>query len=194
MIKMLGGCLGCVKCSFDNICAYGDKDDIKEIYNEKLPAADIVIYVGTIVDRYLSSTWKCFIERRFMKTHQPLLKGKQVGALIAGPLSQVTNLRMFLEAEAQIGEANLAGIITDECADSAVLDSLINQFASDVTEMAKEGYIASKTFLGVGGSKIFRDEIWGKLRFVFQGDHRYFKKSGMYESTPKTPIFESRRG
>ena len=184
-IKMIGGCVGCMKCAFDNECAYEDKDDIKAIYNEKIPQADIVIYVGTIVDRFLSATWKRFIDRRFMKTHQPLLKGKQVGSLIAGSLNEVSNLRMFLEAEAQVGGGNLAGIVTDECGNSALLDTLISQFAENVAEMAKDGYVSSKTFLGVGGMKIFRDEVWGKLRFVFQGDHRYYKKHGVYDFPQK---------
>lgn len=184
-IKMLGGCLGCCKCAFDNICAYGDKDDIKEIYEQKIPRTDIIIYAATIVDRFFSATWKCFFERRFMKTHQPLLTGKQIGALVSGPLNDVGNLRMFLEAEAQVGEANLAGIVCDEVADSMRLDDLIDQFAENLVALSDRQYVANRTYIGVGGTKIFRDEIWGKLRFVFQADHRYFKSHGVYDFPQK---------
>jgi hypothetical protein len=39
----------------------------------------------------------------------------------------------------------------------------------------------SPTFLGVGGIKVFRDDIWGRLRPTFQADHRFYKKHGVYD-------------
>ena len=178
-INMLGGCLGCVKCALDNQCAYEDKDDIKHIYEEIIPAADIVIYAGNIVDRYFSSRWKMFIERRFMKTHQPLLKGKQLAILVSGPLSKLSHLKTFFHAEAEISEANLCGIVSDEHVEC--LDSALSQLAEKLKNCSEKQYIAPHTFLGVGGQKVFRDEIWGKLRFIFQGDHKYFKSHGYYD-------------
>ena len=47
------------------------------------------------------------------------------------------------------------------------------------------------TFLGVGGRKIFRDEIYGMLRFVFQSDYRYYKKHGYFDFPHKN--FKVRR-
>ena len=38
-----------------------------------------------------------------------------------------------------------------------------------------------ETCLGVGAGKIFRDEIWGNLRFIFQADYRYYKNNGMMD-------------
>ena len=109
----------------------------------------------------------------------------QIGALVSGPLNDVGNLRMFLEAEAQVGEANLAGIVCDEVADSMRLDDLIDQFAENLVALSDRQYVANRTYIGVGGTKIFRDEIWGKLRFVFQADHRYFKSHGVYDFPQK---------
>ena len=37
------------------------------------------------------------------------------------------------------------------------------------------------TFLGVGGQKLFRDEMWGPLRAVFVADHKYYKQRGYYD-------------
>ena len=184
-IRFKGGCMGCCKCAFDNHCAYGDTDDIRQIYEERYPEADIIIFTGTIRDRYLSALWKRFIERRFMKTHQPLLTGKQFAVLVSGPLSQIPNLRQIFEADVQNGEGNLAGIVTDECADSATLDAAISQLAADVVWMAEANYSSSKMFLAVGGKKVFRDEIYGKLRAIFQADHRYFKSHGFYDFPQK---------
>jgi hypothetical protein len=33
--------------------------------------------------------------------------------------------------------------------------------------------------------KIFRDEVWGNLRFVFQADHRHYKAHGIYDFPQK---------
>jgi hypothetical protein len=35
--------------------------------------------------------------------------------------------------------------------------------------------------LGVGAKKIFRDEIWGPLRFPFVADHRFYSNNGFYD-------------
>ena len=52
-------------------------------------------------------------------------------------------------------------------------------------QFADQHYIKPSTFLGVGGLKIFRDDIWGRLRFVFQADHRYYRKHGIYDFPQK---------
>jgi hypothetical protein len=33
----------------------------------------------------------------------------------------------------------------------------------------------------VGGMKVLRDDVWGKLRFPFQADHRFYKEHGLYD-------------
>ena len=180
-INMLGGCLGCLKCGIDNICVYDGKDDVRSIYEERIKAADIVVFAGTIVDRYLSARWKTFIDRRFFNTHQPTLSGKQVGYLISGPMGQLQNLREILHAVTELDQANLVDIVTDEYEDDGQIDLLLETLGARLVEMAEAGYRKPVTFLGVGGVRIFRDEIWGKLRMVFQGDHRYYKKNGIYD-------------
>jgi hypothetical protein len=48
-----------------------------------------------------------------------------------------------------------------------------------------KSYTKPLTFLGIGGKKVFRDEISSKLRFPFQADHRYYRKHGMYDFSYK---------
>jgi hypothetical protein len=50
---------------------------------------------------------------------------------------------------------------------------------------SKIGYIPPPTFYQVAGNKLFRDTIWGRLRPVFQADHRYYKEHGMYNFPQK---------
>ena len=45
--------------------------------------------------------------------------------------------------------------------------------------------IKPSNFLVMGGRKIFRDDIWGRLRFVFQADNRFYREHGMYDFPQK---------
>lgn len=179
--KILGGCLGCFQCTFDHQCVYGDRDDIKAIYNEKIAKADIVLYGANIVDRYLSARWKLFIDRRFMNNHTPFLAGKQLGVVLSGAYSGCNTLKRFLRAEAEINDGSLAGIVTDENVTSEELDKLLDQFCRDIVTKAVVGEQNPPSFDGIGGKKLFRDGMFGAMRFVFRADHAYYKAHGWYD-------------
>ncbi|MBZ0156013.1 MAG: NAD(P)H-dependent oxidoreductase [Alphaproteobacteria bacterium] len=184
-LDIKGGCMGCVQCGYDNACAYGDQDAFMEFYNSRVKTADILLYAGTIKDRYLSSRWKTYFDRSFFNTHIPTLAGKQIGVLISGPLGQLPHLRQILEAHTEWQQANLVDFVTDESGDSAVIDSLLDSLARRLVRFASSGYVKPPTFLGVAGMKIFRDDIWGRFRFPFQADHTFFKKHGAYDFPQK---------
>jgi multimeric flavodoxin WrbA len=184
-VDIKGGCLGCIQCGYDNTCSYGNKDGYMEFYNTKIKTADVLVLAGTIKDRYLSSRWKMFFDRSFFNGHAPTWTGKQVGLIISGPLSQIPNLRQILEAWVQMEQASLVDFVTDEYEDSAQIDALLQSLAERVVTFADENYIKPETFLGVGGRKIFRDDIWGRLRFPFQADHKYYGKHGIYDFPQK---------
>lgn len=180
-INIKGGCLGCLQCSFDNVCLYHGQDKFVDFFNASIRGADIVIYAGNIKDRYLSSRWKMYFDRSFFNGHIPIQMGKQMGFIISGPLSQIPNLRQIFEAEAEMSQANLVDIITDECEDSSQLDALIHNFACKCIQLSAENYIRPHTFLGVGGHKIFRDFIWARARFPFMADFKFYRKHGMFD-------------
>ena len=180
-IDIKGGCLGCLKCGYDNQCAYVGKDEFIDFYNTKLRPADIIVFAGAIKDRYLSSLWKTFFDRSFFNTHAPSLMGKQFGFIISGPLSQIPNLREIMEGWVQMQRSNLVGFVTDEADGNATIDGLLHDLARRLVRFADSAYIKPQTFLGVGGIKIFRDDMWGKLRIAFQADHRTYKKLGIYD-------------
>lgn len=184
-LDIKGGCLGCCKCGLDNVCDYQGKDGFIDFYNETVKKADIVVFAGAIHDRYLSSRWKIYFDRSFFNTHMPTLAGKQIAYLISGPLGQIPNLRQILEAYAEFQEANLAGIVTDETSDSSVIDQHLAALAGTLVSSSAAGYVGPATFFSVGGRKIFRDEIYGMLRFTFQADYRYYKKHGYFDYPQK---------
>ncbi len=184
-VDIKGGCLGCIQCGYDYQCSYGNQDEYVQFYKDQVKDADIFVFAGAIQDRYLSSRWKMFFDRSFFHTHTPSLIGKQVGYIISGPLRHIPNLRQILEAYTEWQQANLVDIVTDEEEDSKGLDARIQNLAKRSIHLAEKNYIKPKTFLGVGGMKIFRDDVWGKLRFPFQADHQFYKNHGFYDFPQK---------
>ena len=184
-IDIKGGCLGCVQCGFDNVCAYEGKDGFIDFFNQKIKTADILFFAGAIHDRYLSSLWKCYFDRGFFNGHTPALQGKQVGFVITGPFSQIYNLREIFEASMDVQHAGLVGFVSDDIGSPAEINAALQKMASRSVEQSKLDYIPPPTFYQVAGSKIFRDAIWGRLRVVFQADHKYYKEHGMYNFPQK---------
>ena len=180
-IDVKGGCLGCIQCGYNYECTYTGKDDFIEFYNTRLKTADVLIFAGTIQDRYLSSRWKLFFDRSFFNTHTPSFTGKQMGFIISGPLGQLPNLRQIFEGYVEWQQANLVDFVTDEYGDSLQIDATLQNFARRLISLSEKHYVKPRTFLGVGGMKIFRDDIWGKLRFPFQADHSFYKRHGLYD-------------
>ena len=177
-IPLKNGCLGCCNCGLDNECA--QKDGFPDFYNEKVRTADVVVFAGKVTDRHLSSQWKKVFDRSFFHTHIPALMGKQFGWIVAGPLGQLPTLRATLEGEAELGRVNLVDIVTDESGDAKTVDALILSLAERLIRYSDSGYSGTRTFLGVGGDKLFRDFIYNS-RFVFQADHAFYKKHGFYD-------------
>lgn len=184
-IDIKGYCLGCLQCAYDNHCAYEGKDDYIDFFKNRVMKADILIFAGTIKDRYLSSRWKMFFDRSFFKGHAPSLSGKQVGVIISGPLSQVPNLRQILKAYFEMQRTNLIDIVTDEFGDSPEIDGMLHRFSNRIIHHAKSDFRVAPTFLGVAGTKLFRDEIWGRLRFPFRADYMEYMKSGVFHFPQK---------
>jgi len=59
---------------------------------------------------------------------------------------------------------------------------------SEALRRSVVGYSSPQTFLGVAGMKLFRDDIWGRLRFVFRADHLAFRRMGFYKTFPQRDI------
>lgn len=184
-IDIKGGCLGCMQCGYDNVCVYQGKDGFIDFFNNKVKTADILLMAGAVRDRYLSSLWKCFFDRSFFNGHTPALKGKQIGFVISGPFNQIANLREILKASVEMQHCGLAGFVSDDAAGSDEINAALQTLASCAASQSKLGYLSPPTFYQVAGTKLFRDAIWGRLRVVFQADHRYYKEHGMYNFPQK---------
>ena len=181
-INIKGGCLGCVRCGYNNECVYND--DVRPIYQNKLMKADAIVFAGTVRHQFLSARWKMFLDRLFYNGHCPKLKGRKAGFLISGPLRQVPNLRQILEARMEIWKLLCTGFVTDEYKNDQEITALITKLADDLCWAVEKDHDRPATFLGVGGRKVFRDLIY-KTRFIFMADHRYYKENDHYDFPQK---------
>jgi len=181
-LDLKGGCLGCCRCGDANVCVY--RDDLMPLFRDKLMPSDAIVFAGRIRDRYFSARWKMFFDRSFCNGHAPVMMGKQMAWIVSGALRQLPNLRQLLEAEAEMSRMHLAGIVTDEEADSARTAALLRDLAARLLRHVEEHTRVQPTFLSVGGHKIFRDLIY-ELRFVFKADYRFYAKHGMFDYPQK---------
>jgi multimeric flavodoxin WrbA len=179
-LDIRGGCQGCLRCGAEYHCAYTGKDGLIDFYNETLRQADVIVFAGAITARQLSWKWRQFLDRSFFNTHTPSLVGKQIAFLVSGPLSQIPDLRLVYEAWFEIQRSHLAGFVSDE-GESAEVTAHLDALAERLVRLARTGYIRPRTFLGIAGMKVFRDDIWGGLRIVFRADHKAYKKLGVYD-------------
>jgi len=66
---------------------------IDQAGGDQVRTADVIVFAGTVADRQLSWKWRQFFDRSFFNTHTPSLAGKQIAFLVAGPLSQLPDMR-----------------------------------------------------------------------------------------------------
>ncbi len=184
-LDIKASCLGCLECGGNNRCFYTGKDEYISFYQSQVMQADIIFYAGKIVDRFFSSRWKMFFDRIFFNTHTPVLIGKQIGIITSGPFSQIPNMMEIFQGFFQFQGANIAGVVSDEYGDSKELNQTINQFVFRTLAYSNQNYVSPQNFLGVGGAKIFRDDMYGRLRTVFAADHRAYKRLKIYKTFPQ---------
>ncbi len=184
-LDIKGGCISCLQCGYDHKCSYLGKDGFIDFWENKVMTADILVFAGIIKDRYLSARWKMVLDRAFYMNHVPTLIEKQMGYIISGPLSQISNLTEMFQANIEHQDSNLVDIITDEFGTSEEIDALLLDFARRLIFFSNADYFKPATFLGVAGKKIFRDDIYGRNRFIFLADHEYYEKHGFYDTFPQ---------
>ncbi|MDY6826805.1 MAG: hypothetical protein SVV67_06475 [Bacillota bacterium] len=161
------GCRGCLICGAENHCFYEKRDSFREIFEEKVKKAHILIIAGEIRDRFLSACIKRFMDRSFYMNHVPYFGGKQVGLLISSPLGHNPNIREILESYIRMHDGNPAGTVTDEPTSSGEIDALLDKLATDTIFLSGESFLAPPSFPLVGGRKVFRDFIAGSGQLVF---------------------------
>ena len=173
-----GGCLGCFRCAASGECFY--RDGFDKLLREEIQRADATVYAFAIRDHSMGCQFKFYDDRQFCNGHRTVTMGKPVGYLVDGPLTAEPNLRLLLEARAQVGGNHLSWIAGNE----GDTDGEIDRLAAELDYDLRSGYRESANFYGVGGMKIFRDLIY-TMQGLMREDHRFYKKHGFYKDFPQ---------
>ena len=173
-----GGCLGCFHCAADGTCVY--KDGFDRFLRENVQAGSAIVYAYTVRDHSMGSRFKLYDDRQFCNGHRTVTMGKPVGYLVDGPLDREPNLRLLMEARAEVGGNFLAGVATDQTDPETEIDRL----AETLTYAVEHSYQQPKNFFGVGGMKIFRDLIY-QMQGLMRADHRFYRDHGFYDDFPQ---------
>ncbi len=173
-----GGCLGCFHCAADGRCVY--KDGFDDWLRRNVQSADAIVYAFSVRDHAMGSRFKTFDDRQFCNGHRTVTMGRPVGYLVDGALDEEENLRLLMEARAQVGGNFLAGIACDQRDPDAGIDHL----AGTLVWALEQSYQPPQNFYGVGGMKIFRDLIY-QMRGLMRADHRFYKAHGFYDFPQK---------
>jgi hypothetical protein len=128
----------------------------------------------------MGGRFKIYDDRQFCNGHRTVTMGTPFGYLVEGDYSVEENLRLLLEARAQVGGNFLAGVASDE----GDVDKDIDTLAATVAYAMEKQYTPPQNFLGVGGMKIFRDLIY-MMRGLMRADHKFFKSHGQYDFPQK---------
>jgi hypothetical protein len=173
-----GGCISCFNCAGDGTCAY--KDGFPELLRENIHRHDAILYAFRIQDHSMGSRFKMYDDRQFCNGHRTVTMGTPFGYIVEGEYSKEENLRLLLEARAQVGGNFLAGVASDE----GDVDGNIGLLSNTLCFALEHQYCPPQNFLGVGGMKIFRDLIY-MMRGLMRADHKFFKSHGQYDFPQK---------
>ena len=173
-----GGCLGCLRCAQDGRCVYTDGFD--SFLRERVQSCAGTVYAFRVEEHSMGWRFKMYDDRQFCNGHRTVTMGSPGGYLVAGDLGREENLRVTLEARAQVGGNYPAGF-ADDCHGT---DAAVDRLALSVADALENAACEPQNFYGVGGSKIFRDLIW-QMRGIMTADHRFYKKHGFYDDLPQ---------
>ncbi len=176
--KFQGGCISCFNCSTDGNCIY--KDGFDKLLRVDIQKSDAIVIAFSIKDHSLGTQFKIYDDRQFCNGHRTVTAGTPFAYIISGDYSKEKNLQMIINGRSEVGGNFLAGIATDEYD----TDSSIDETANKLYYAVKNHYTQPSNFLGVGGSKIFRDLIY-QMRGMMRADHKFFKEKGLYDFPQK---------
>lgn len=173
-----GGCLGCFNCAVSGKCVY--KDGFDDFLRNELQTGEAIVYAFSIKDHSMGALFKMYDDRQFCNGHRTVTMGMPFGYLVSGNISEEENLRMIIEARAQVGGNFLAGVAADETDP----DSEIDRLAKTLSYAIENKYVPPQNFYGIGGMKIFRDLIW-QMQGMMKADHKFYKAHGQYDFPQK---------
>lgn len=173
------GCLGCLHCSVDNVCAI--RDACSGELRDAILGADALVWAASIRDTFPDARFKMFLDRRFIDGHCPVSEGKTLGWILSGPLRQLPHTRLWMQSFADMLGMRLFGPVTDEDTPEETA-RLLTLLAHSILE--DDLPQPSPNFFRVAGRKLFRDFVWSNSA-IFPADHRFYREHDYYDFPQK---------
>lgn len=173
-----GGCLGCMRCAASGKCIYNDGFDT--FLRKEILGGAALVYAFTIRDHSMGERFKMYDDRQFCNGHRTVTMGMPIGYLISGDYERESNLRMVIEARAEVGGNYFAGVANDV----KHTDESIDALAARLSYCIEHAFVQPQNFYGVGGMKIFRDLIF-LMQGMMREDHKFYKAHGQYDFPQK---------
>lgn len=168
------GCIGCFSCSITGKCIH--KDGFEEFLREKVQKSAAIITAFTIKNHYTDSLMKLYDDRQFCNGHRSVTEGKCTGYIISGNLKEEPNLQLIIDGRISVSKMYNCGIAETQ----KEIESLAKTVDFALEKQLKE----PQNFLGVGGTKIFRDLVY-EMQGLMQADHKFYKEHGIYDFPQK---------
>lgn len=165
---------GCLNCAADGKCIY--KDGFDSFLREKIQSAKSIVYAFTIKDHSMGASFKRYDDRQFCNGHRTVTMGMPMGYIVNGAYEKEPNLQMIIRGRCEVGHNFLAGVATD--ADSTL------KMSAKLCYSLENQFVLPQNFMGVGGTKIFRDLIYMMQGFM-KADHKFYKEHGIYDFPQK---------
>ena len=173
-----GGCLGCFRCAVSGKCVYTDGFD--GFLRNNIQKADAIVYAFTVKDHSDGFFFKQYNDRQFCNGHRAVTMGMPMGYLVNGHYSHEENLKTIVEGRAEVGGNFLAGIASNEKEPLVQIKAL----SKSISYALEHKYVRPNNFLGIGGTKIFRDLIY-VMKGMMKADHKFYKAHGIYDFPQK---------
>ncbi len=192
--NFFGGCVSCFNCAADGTCIY--KDGFSDLLRNQINNSSAVVYAFTIKDHSMGARFKMYDDRQFCNGHRMMTIGSPIGYLINGNIDSESNLKMILEARAEVGKNFLCDFATSVPKDAygniisegqmrdAAVESGIRTMSEQMMFILRNKITQPQNFFGVGGTKIFRDLIW-IMRGLMRADHKFYRSHGIYDDFPQ---------
>mgnify|MGYP004443232665 CR=1 FL=1 len=172
------GCIGCFHCAPDGKCIF--KDNFDSFLRNEIQTGSSIVFAFNILDHSMGPRFKVYDDRQFCNGHRTVTSGMPMGYLITGNLDAEPNLKTIIDGRGQVGGNYIAGIATNQ----ENPDLEVENLAKNLTYALENGFEQSSNFLGVGGTKIFRDLIYLMQGFM-KADHKFYKAHGIYDDFPQ---------
>ena len=156
-IGLSSGCIGCLRCSYDNSCSF--RDGLKEFIQEQCSTADGLVYAFRTEGRAFSSQSKAFQDRSFVFNHVPYLKGRKAVWLTDGPLKTMGLLQELIRSNTELTGQVLAGMTGGDRSPEELTKTL-SALGRELHSAIETDRPHLHTFREVAGRKLFRDFVY----------------------------------